>query len=76
VIEMFLARTNVNVDSKDKDGRTPLSFAAEQGNAYTVRLLLARDDVDADLQDEAGRTPFSVDTWGESVLWPFCIERL
>jgi ankyrin repeat protein len=77
VIEMFLARTDVNANSKDKNGRTPLSFAAQCGCAYAVKLLLARDNVDADSRDEAGRTPLSyvVDTWGESIIQPFCMRR-
>jgi ankyrin repeat protein len=59
VIEMFLARTDVNVDSKDRNGRTPLSFAAEQGHVSAVKLLLARNDIDADSKDDDGRTPLS-----------------
>jgi ankyrin repeat protein len=59
VIEMFLARTDVNVDSKDRNGRTPLSFAAEQGHVSAVKLLLARNDIDTDSKDDDGRTPLS-----------------
>jgi ankyrin repeat protein len=59
VIKMFLTRTDVNVDSKDRNGRTLLSFAAEQGHVSAVKLLLARNDIDADSKDDDGRTPLS-----------------
>ena len=45
------------VDTKDKYGRTPLSWAAASGHEAVVRLLVERDDVEADSKDEDDRTP-------------------
>ncbi|PQE22577.1 hypothetical protein CJF31_00001496 [Rutstroemia sp. NJR-2017a BVV2] len=47
-------------DIKDKNGRTPLSWAAEEGNTEVVTLLLSKtDEVDPDSRDNRGRTPLS-----------------
>ncbi|KAF7556652.1 hypothetical protein G7Z17_g1186 [Cylindrodendrum hubeiense] len=48
-----------NVDQKDSNGQTPLSWAAERGHAAAVQLLLDTDRVDVDGQDKVGRTPLS-----------------
>src|ERR1700722_19099525 len=59
VVKLFLARDDVDANSKDSKGRTPLSWAAEQGHEAVVKLFLARDDVDANSKDSKGRTPLS-----------------
>ena len=45
-------------DTKDSFGRTPLSYAAERGNAQLVELLL-NYNVDLNSKCRAGRTPLS-----------------
>jgi len=56
----WIAKRNMALaDSKDNNGRTPLSWAAEGGYEAVVKLLAERDDVDADLKDNDGWTPLS-----------------
>jgi ankyrin repeat protein len=41
-VKLILEDSRVNVDLRNYGGRTPLSLAAEAGNAYIVELLLKR----------------------------------
>ncbi|KUL83782.1 hypothetical protein ZTR_06613 [Talaromyces verruculosus] len=50
---------STNVGSRNPDGQTALSLAAESGHSLIVRQLLARDGIKADLADNNGRTPLS-----------------
>ena len=54
-----LLKNGRDPDSKDTDGRTPLSWAAERGHEAVVKLLVARDDVEADSKGWRGSTPLS-----------------
>jgi ankyrin repeat protein len=56
VVRLLVERDNVEADSKDRDGQTLLSLAAERGHEAVVRLLVERDDVDPDSRDDEGRT--------------------
>ena len=51
----LLLQHNVDIDSKDIKGRTPLSYA----NSYAVVKRLLEAGSNADQKDEDGRTPFS-----------------
>jgi ankyrin repeat protein len=44
---------------KNKNGRTPLSYAAEGGYLAVVELLVQRENVEADSKNKNGRTPLS-----------------
>lgn len=59
VVGRLLERSDVEADSKDNYGLTPLSWAARNKYEAVVRLLLERDDVEADSKDNYGRTPLS-----------------
>ena len=46
-------------DLKDSEGRTPLSWAADNGHEAVFKLLLETGKVDVDSKDSGGRTPRS-----------------
>ncbi|KAF9630200.1 hypothetical protein BFW01_g381 [Lasiodiplodia theobromae] len=56
----FLLKTgNFDADSKDKDGRTALSWAVEKGYEAIVRLLIETGKFDVNLMDKDGQTALS-----------------
>jgi ankyrin repeat protein len=59
VVRQLLAKGGLDPDSKNKYGRTPLSWAATNGREAAVKLLLATDGVDPNSKDNDGRTPLS-----------------
>ncbi|KXX73089.1 Ankyrin repeat domain-containing protein 50 [Madurella mycetomatis] len=57
MVRLTLGLSNVDIDPKDKGGRTPLSWAAERGHEAVIRLLLGKG-ADTESKDYMGRTPF------------------
>ena len=57
VVKLLLAHPNINVNLKNMEGQTPLSFGCELGKVSVVRLLLKDPRVDITLDDNGGRTP-------------------
>ncbi|RYO96337.1 hypothetical protein DL765_011608 [Monosporascus sp. GIB2] len=49
----------IDIDGKDKYGRTPLSWAARFGHETVVQQLLTTGKVDVNAKDKNGRTPLS-----------------
>jgi ankyrin repeat protein len=47
-VELLLDHKGVTSDVMDRNGRTPLSWAAESGDASVVELCLHREDVALD----------------------------
>jgi ankyrin repeat protein len=47
-------------NSKGRDGKSPLSIAAENGREVVVKLLLGRDDVELNSKDSYEQTPLSL----------------
>jgi ankyrin repeat protein len=59
VVKLLVEREEVEADSKDEDGRAPLSYTAVRGHEAVVKLLVERDEVEADSKDEDDWTPLS-----------------
>ncbi|KAH8810407.1 ankyrin repeat-containing domain protein [Flagelloscypha sp. PMI_526] len=56
VVELLIARNDVDINSQDEIGRSPLSLSCENGYDGVVVLFLARNDVQVNSQDMDGRT--------------------
>ncbi|KAN0098242.1 hypothetical protein V8E51_013905 [Hyaloscypha variabilis] len=64
------------VDARDTDGKTPLSWAAEKGSEMAVRLLLEQEEVDPSSKDKDGRTPlFWAAGHGHEILVDILLRR-
>ena len=60
-MKALLEWDDVNPNTPDEGGRTPLSLAGENANEGILRMLLKRSDVYPALADRLGQTPGS---WG------------
>ncbi|KAF3284216.1 hypothetical protein TWF970_011436 [Orbilia oligospora] len=49
----------IPADPKDATGRTPLSWAAMEGQTDVVKILLESENIDVNSKDATGRTPLS-----------------
>lgn len=58
IARLLLEREGVEMDSKDRDGRTPLSWAVEEGYVEVVQMLLEKG-AEVDSKDSKGRTSLS-----------------
>ena len=68
--------SNIRADSKDSYGRTPLSWAAEEGHKAVIQLLAERGNVEADSKDNDNRTPLSWAAWkGHEAVVQLLVER-
>lgn len=57
VLNCLLAREDIEPDSRDKQGDTPLSYAVRYRNVEAVRLLLSTGKVNPENKDNNGRVP-------------------
>lgn len=57
IIEQLLKYDEVNPDTQDKQGQTPLMLAAQRRQVEAVRLLMATGKVNPELRDNDGWTP-------------------
>ena len=62
MVKLFLERGDVDPNSPDNSGQTPLSFAASIGHEGAVKLFLEHGDVNPDSLDSEGRAPLSYTT--------------
>lgn len=58
LVKAILQKDDINLNHKNADGRTPLSWAAGGGHSVTVKLM-ADHGADLDLSDNTGRTSLS-----------------
>lgn len=67
---------NMNFNTKDSDGMTPLAWATRKGHEAVVQLLIERDDVDTNIQDNYGQTPLlRAATYGHEAVVRLLIDR-
>ena len=59
VVQQLINTGTVDIDSKDLDGQTPLSWAARNGHEAISQQLVNTGAVDIDSEDVDHRTPFS-----------------
>ena len=57
IIKLLLAQKDIDVNSKNKWGETPLHFGVSGGNVEVVRLLLAQKDIDLNSKNKWSYTP-------------------
>jgi hypothetical protein len=59
MVQLFLQCDRVEVNSRDNNGRTPLSWAAADHfvDAAVIQLFLQHNQVEVDSRDHDGRTP-------------------
>jgi hypothetical protein len=60
MVKLLLATDEVEVELKDKEGRTSLSRAAKNGHKAVVKLLLEAAKVDVNAKFKDGQTPLSL----------------
>ena len=58
IAAFFLSSCKDEINTKGKDGRAPLSWAAENGHEAVVRLLLDKG-ADIESKNDSGQTPLS-----------------
>ena len=56
-MQLFLARVDVNVNAKNKNGWSPLSYATKNGHLEIVQLFVAQVDIGVDVKDKYGWSP-------------------
>lgn len=67
VIKLLLATDGIEANTKDPNGRTPLSWAAGKGQDAIFKALLNIGNVDVESKDNDGRTPL---LWAVAGMWP------
>lgn len=55
----MIERDDVEINSKDNLGRTPLATATRPGHFDTVRLLIVQDDVEINSVDQFDHMPLA-----------------
>ncbi|KXX76648.1 Ankyrin repeat domain-containing protein 50, partial [Madurella mycetomatis] len=76
VVQLLLDTGKAKVDSKDNNGRTPLSWAASNGH-HTVAKLLLDSGADPNSKDGNGRAPllYAAENGHEDVIKRLLVEK-
>ena len=53
----MLKKTGIQINEKDNEGRTPLSYAASRNAVEIAKLLLKQAGIQVNEKDNEGRTP-------------------
>mmetsp|Transcript_32993 Transcript_32993/g.51144 ORF Transcript_32993/g.51144 Transcript_32993/m.51144 type:complete len:232 (-) Transcript_32993:40-735(-) len=56
-VSLLVKDSRIDINAKDKFGRTPLHIASTDGTHNIVELLLEQSNINVNLQDVYGRTP-------------------
>ena len=54
-----LGKVSLEINARDENGQTPISWAAQNGHKAAVKLLLNTNKVNVDARDKNGQTPLS-----------------
>ena len=70
IVKLLLETNQVDVNSKDRLDRTPLSYAAQIGNQEIVRFLLETNNVDVNSKDRWDSTPlcYAAENGNETIV--------
>jgi len=63
----FLISMNININSTDNFGCSPLHVAAEKNNIDVVKLLLQQNNIDINITDNIGRSPLYIAAANNSI---------
>ncbi|KAI9693536.1 MAG: hypothetical protein M1820_009188 [Bogoriella megaspora] len=58
-VKLLVQSKHVDINRKDNDGRSPISFAAGYGYADLTQLMIQTPEAELDSRDLTGRTPLS-----------------
>jgi ankyrin repeat protein len=59
-VEILLEQENIDVNSTELEGQTPLHLAVSTGKTELVQLLLAHPKIKINKQDKAGKSPLAL----------------
>ncbi|KAF3006335.1 hypothetical protein E8E14_003571 [Neopestalotiopsis sp. 37M] len=60
VVEMLLETGEVDINSEDQDGQTPLDLSAKRGHEKVVMMLMETGSVDINRKNRVGQTPLAL----------------
>jgi ankyrin repeat protein len=59
-VQYLIEQSHVNVEAKDKNGRTPLHIASEKGQIEVVKYLIEQSHANVEAKDKNERTPLHI----------------